>query len=124
MKYNYLKNIKNDIIEYVKENKKYLRDEEQFNFDGLYDELFIEDAITGNASGSYYCNTWKAEEALAHNMDLLQEALEMFGESDINALEKGAEWCDVTIRCYLLGQAIDELKSEILDILELGDEYE
>lgn len=125
MKYNYLENIKSDIIDYVNERKEDLKidlKEGQFNFDALYDDLFIEDSVTGNASGSYYCNTWKAEEALAHNMDLLQEALEMFGESDINALEKGAEWCDVTIRCYLLGQALEELKNEITDILEEEEE--
>lgn len=33
-------------------------------------------------------------------------------------LEKGAEACDVTIRCYLLGQAI----SEVLDEIETEEE--
>lgn len=28
-------------------------------------------------------------------------------------LEKGAEACDVTIRCYLLGQAISEVLDEV-----------
>ena len=45
----------------------------------------------------------------------------MFGCSDINYLEKGAEWCDVTIRCYVLGQALEELKSDILEILQEED---
>jgi hypothetical protein len=26
--------------------------------------------------------------------------------ADVNAFEKGAEWCDVTVRCYLLGECI------------------
>ena len=72
----------------------------------LNDDLFIEDSVTGNGSGSYYCNTWKAEEALSHNWDLLVEALEAFGQDGTDVLKQGAEWCDVTIRCYLLGQAI------------------
>lgn len=44
---------------------------------------------------------------------MLTEAVKEFG-CDENVLEKGAEWCDVTIRCYLLGQAI----AEVLDDLE------
>ena len=80
----------------------------------LNDELWIEDSVTGNASGSYYCNAYKAEESIAHNWGLLEEALDEFGQNNINVIEKGAEWADVTIRCYLLGLAI----SEVLDDLE------
>lgn len=73
--------------------------------------------MTGNASGSYTFNTWQAEEYLCHNMDLLEEACAEFGEDVGNAVECGAEYCDVTIRCYLLSGAIsdalDELESEI-----------
>lgn len=106
MNYNYLESIKEDIKEnYEKERLT------QQNYDELYDEMFIDDSITGNASGSYYCNSWKAEEALAHNLDLLKEALENFC-SNIDYLEN-PEACDVTIRCYLLGQALTEVIEEI-----------
>ena len=103
MKYNYYEAVKNDAIEYIKENN--LQDKSQ---DKLYDELFMSDSVTGNASGSYYCNTYKAEEALCHNMDLLAEALQCFGYDIGNEYyhlsRKGAEWCDVIVRCYVLGQ--------------------
>lgn len=73
----------------------------------LNDALWIDDAVTGNASGSYFCNAYKAEEALAGNWDLAAEALSEFCYDDgFNAFAKGAEWVDVTIRCYLLGQCI------------------
>lgn len=116
MKYNYYEQVKQDIIDYIKEND--LLNDEQLNYDALYDDMFISDSITGNASGSYYCNTWKAEEAICHNMDLLNEALEEFGETNINIVEKGAEWCDVTIRCYLLGQCLNDALEELKD--EMG----
>lgn len=74
----------------------------------------------GNASGSYYCNTWKAEEALSHNWDLLAEALAEFGQDGTDVLKQGAEAMDVTIRCYLLGQAI----SAVLDDLEEDGAFE
>lgn len=71
----------------------------------LNDTLFTCDSVTGNASGSY------TEEYLCHNWDLLVEALTEFG-SDMSYLGRGAEACDVTIRCYLLGQAITEEEEE------------
>lgn len=113
--YNYLEAVKEDVQEYI--NNEIDLTEWAGDRDGLEqqlnDDLFISDSVTGNASGSYYCNAWKAEEALCHNLDLFEEALAVFGETDINALKKGAEWCDVTIRCYLLGQAIAEVLNEM-----------
>ena len=116
--YNYLENIKTDVKEYIDNeiNLKDFSDREELE-EKLNDTLWTEDSVTGNASGSYYCNSWKAEEALAHNWDLLAEAMEEFG-CEVDLLEKGAEWADVTIRCYLLGQAIGEVLDEMEEELE------
>lgn len=108
MKYNYYEAVLEDVREALEETD--VRDYEE-----LYNQLWIDDAVTGNTSGSYTFNSWEAEENLCHNMDLLKEALEEFG-CDLSYLEKGAEACDVTIRCYLLGQAL----SEALEELERG----
>ena len=112
--YNYMEARTEGIREYIK-NEVTLSDysdrdelEEHLN-----ETLWIEDSVTGNASGSYTFSTYQAEEYICHNLDLLTEAVKEFG-CDENVLEKGAEWCDVTIRCYLLGQAI----AEVLDDLE------
>ncbi len=106
--YDYLEEIKNDIMENY--DTDYLLETSE---DELYDEMWTDDSITGNASGSYTFSTYQAEENIAHNMDLLREAIEEFGGNFGEALERGAEYCDVTIRCYLLGQAISEVKKEI-----------
>lgn len=109
--YNYLEVMTSDVLDYIKENidlSEYSDAEELERF--LNDELWTEDSVTGNASGSYYCNAYRAEEAIAHNTDLLIEAIEAFGddaESYKRALQS-PEYADVTIRCYLLGQAIAE----------------
>ena len=114
-RYNYLEAIKADVRAYIEEeinmddfsgpaeDREDLRQELE---EKLNDDLWIADSVTGNASGSYYCNAWKAEEALCHNWDRLAEALEEFGGDFGEAVKRGAEYCDVTIRCYLLGQAI------------------
>ena len=116
-KYNYFEAVKNDIREYL-ENEIDLADWEGQRYEleeALNDDLWTVDSVTGNASGSYTFNTWKAEENLAHNLDLLAEALDAFGCDNSYLLNNGAEAADVTIRCYLLSQAI----AEVLDELEI-----
>lgn len=115
-RYDYLEQVTSDAKEAILENMEYwdFNDRDELEQVAI-DELLTDDSVTGNASGSYYCNAWKAEEALSHNWDLLADAIEEFdGGTDI--LRQGAEACDVTIRCYLLGQAVsnalDELEEE------------
>ena len=87
-RYDYLRAIKEDVLNYINENNIVVTSENR-------DE----------------------EEYLCHNWELLGEALTEFG-CDMSYLGKGAEACDVTIRCYLLGQAI----SEVLDEIETEEE--
>ena len=118
--YDYLENVKEDVRNYIEENKIVVTSSNREEVEQeLNDTLFVNDSVTGNASGSYTFSTWQAEENLCHNMELLKEALTEFGY-DLSYLEKGAEACDVTIRCYLLGQAI----SEVLDEIEIENETE
>lgn len=109
MKYNYMENLKGDIKNYIEETKEYLEGKDESE---LYDIMFLEDSITGNASGSYTFSTWKAEENICHNLDLAQEAYEEFGYDGIPT-NAGAEAIDVTIRCYLLGQVLGEVLDDI-----------
>jgi len=119
-KYNYFEAVKNAVLDYINENEiKVTTSNKDELAEQLHDDLWTNDSVTGKGSGSYFFNTWKAEEALCHNLDLLGEACEEFG-STADLLKNGAEACDVTIRCYLLSQAI----SEALDELEEDDEDE
>ena len=119
--YNYLESIKEDVKDYLKENYNVetIEEIEEIDKDNLYDELFVEDSVTGNASGSYTFNTYQAEENICHNMDLLNEACNVFGcEPKLD----NAEWCDVTIRCYLLGDAIEEAIEELKEEIEEAED--
>lgn len=85
----------------------------------LYESLWVDDSVTGNGSGSYtFCRN-TSREYVIDNLDLLEEMANEFGISYNTIGEKfinGAwEYFDVSIRCYLLGQAI----SEVLDELEV-----
>lgn len=112
--YNYYQAVKGDVLNYIQENEITITEENRESVEQqLNEDCWIADSVTGNASGSYTFSTWQAEENLCHNMDLLAEALQEFGY-DINYIERGAEACDVTIRCYLLSQCIASAIDEIL----------
>lgn len=113
--YNYREAMYDDIKEYISENITLSDYDDREDLEEyLNDTLWTEDSITGNASGSYWFNTYKAEEAICHNWDILAEACNEFCcEADI--LNKGAEWADVTIRCYLLGEIIGTVLDEVYD---------
>ena len=116
MKYNYLEAVTNDAKQAILENLNYwdFSDRDELE-EKANDNLWADDSVTGNGSGSYWFSTYKAEEALCHNWDILADAISEFG-GDVDVLRQGAESCDVTIRCYLLSQAIsaaiDELEEE------------
>ena len=117
MKYDYLEAVTNDAKNAILKNYHdwHFTDRDELE-EVANDELWINDSVTGNRSGSYTCNAWEAEENLCHNMDELEEACNEFGQDMGEAVKQGAEYCDVTIRCYLLSQAIsaaiDELEEE------------
>ena len=121
LQYNYYQAVREDVKQYINEHDvKVTTSNRDEVYDKLYEEMFCDDSVTGNASGSYTFSTWKAEENLCHNLDLLGEALTEFGCDPTYITEKGAEACDVTIRCYLLGQVL----GEVLDELEEDDDEE
>ena len=114
--YNYYDSVCEDIRMWIEDHKEWIIEKEFADEDELreflYDEMFIADSVTGNASGSYTFNTYQAEENICHNLDLLGEACEEFGNG-VDVLKDGAEACDVTIRCYLLSKCLSKVMNEI-----------
>ena len=123
-RYDYYEAVKQDAEDYIVERMEYANDEltaEQI--ESLYDDAFVADSVTGNASGSYTFSRWQAEENICHNMLLAGEAYEDFGYDGI--ADDEAERIDVTIRCYVLGQIWSEAVENALNrrAIELADRY-
>lgn len=127
MMYNYSEAIKDDIRNYldndfdwdtVRENEM---DADELK-EQLNDDLWINDSVTGNASGSYTFNSYKAGEYVKENIDLCREMVNEFCiDADTVAekfLDEAWEYFDVSIRCYLLNQCIDEVVDEYADKIE------
>ena len=122
-KYNYLEAVTNDAKAAILENMDmwewHNREELEENAN---DWLWTADEVTGNASGSYTFNREAAKEYVTRSedgMDTLRDAVCDFDcehEAFTAFLKEDWEYFDVTIRCYLLGQAIsaaiDELEEE------------
>lgn len=115
--YDYREAMREDIREYIEENK------EQYDFsdmdkvrEELNDDLWVEDSVTGNGSGSYTFDREKAKEYI--DLDLFADACDEFGGIE-DTVRKGWEAMDVTIRCYLLGEVLDEVLNEMKDNGEL-----
>lgn len=114
-------------MEAMKEDiKTYLENEFEYRYSEmdhdeleqeLYDDLWINDSVTGNASGSYTFCRATAKEYVIDNMEICKEAIYEFCV-DANKvadkfLSEDWEYFDVTIRCYLLGSAIAEVLDEM-----------
>ena len=127
-RYDYEDAVEDDICEHIREHyeKDEFLDMAEYSRDDLEEELndscWTDDSVTGNASGSYTFNAWKAELYICHNMELLGDALREFGCSSDYLSENGAEACDVTIRCYLLSQLIPTAIDRMVD--EFSEENE
>lgn len=120
--YDYHKAIKDDCETAIKEYLDFHKDEVQGMSketlrEKFHDSFWIDDSVTGNASGSYTFSSYDAEQNIAGNWDLLGEAMKEFC-CECDAIAKGAEWADVTIRCYLLGEGIDKAMEELEEEIE------
>ena len=120
MAYDYRNEMAEDIRNYIVDNYTPEEIEEADGdelFEKLNDVLWVEDSVTGNASGSYTFNTEKAKEYVVDNMDLVEEMASEFGVDNSELGEKFRngdwEWFDVSIRCYLLGEVLGDVLREM-----------
>ena len=125
--YNYLEAMKSDIMDYIRNevNTNDFASREELE-ESLNDDRWTVDSVTGNGSGSYTFNRAEAEEYVNDNSDLLREAISEFSVDSETVAEKfldaDYEYFDVTIRCYLLGQAISEALDDMEDELTFAEE--
>lgn len=121
--YNYLENVTNDAKQAILENLGNwdFADRDELE-EVANDNLWCDDSVTGNGSGSYTFNREAAKEYVTRSddgLDTLRDAVREFDcehRAFTAFLENDWEYLDVTIRCYLLSQAInaalDELEEE------------
>lgn len=140
---NYYDELKNDIIEALKYDYSEILESAEDKEDAYYqleDIFFITDSITGNASGSYYCNAYEARKHCYEYFRDVFEALEEFCyekelqyfKTFVSLVEEGylnienmtlndeiLEEVDEDERCYAFYalEEVEELSFETLDVI-------
>ena len=121
--YNYRENIKKDIMQYIKDNINIedFDDVEDFKI-YLAKILLIPNEITGEINNSYTNDSVLSEIFLVGNLSLLSKSLEYFHNTNniniTNILNRGAEYCDMIVRKYILETSIDEILNQIVEELQ------
>lgn len=121
--YDYYEAVKKDVKNYI-DNEIILSDYDDKDelFQYLEAELWVNDDVTGNGSGSYTFSRFDAEINLCHNWNILEEIAEDWEVECLNSFNP--ETLDVTIRCYFLNGAISEVLEEMEYNGELPEEWE
>ena len=114
----YYKEVYKDACDVAAENfDGYLENNSDFDdaWDEFYEDLFIDDSVTGNGSGSYWFSRKKAEESLGEfiwDEDIIW-LLEEMGYTVEEVVKQGPEAADVIIRCAMLGHVYGDVEDYI-----------
>lgn len=122
MNYNdYYQQVKSDAVDAIDEQFDCGYWNGDTKWDVVYDNLFIDDGVTGNGSGSYFFNAAKAREAVADAIwdEKILNALSELGISGDRIAQylrdNDAESIDVCIRCAMLDEAYNEIEEHFSD---------
>lgn len=128
MNYNdYYQQVKNDAIDAIDEQFKNGYWDSDTEWDVVYDNLFVDDSVTGNGSGSYFFNAAKAREAVADAiwdekiLDALSE-ISIDGDEIAQYLyDNNAESLDVCIRCAMLSEIYGEIENYFSNCVNIDE---
>ncbi|RHP45280.1 hypothetical protein [Clostridium sp. AF32-12BH] len=119
--YDYYGAVKEDVLKYIEENV----DMEITDFNELenqlVEDLWAEDSVTGNASGSYTFSRAEAQEYVEDNKNLVREMCDEFDCKQRimeNWFDNDYESIDVSLRCYVLNSAISAALEELRETAE------
>lgn len=125
--YDYYDAMKRDIIDHIADRYTLediidkLDDPDDWK-ETLNSDCWIDDSVTGNASGSYTFNSVRAKEYVIDNMELCTESLSEFCiESKTisdHFLREDWEYFDVAIRCYILYGVVNDLVEALTECRE------
>lgn len=122
MNYNdYYQQVKNDAIEAIDEQFDSGYWDADTEWDVVYDNLFNDDAVTGNGSGSYTFNAAKALENVKDAVwdENIRRTLNDMGITSYRIADyienNDAEELDVIIRCIMLVEIYNDIEKHFSD---------
>ena len=121
--YNYKEQIRADVREWIEDNKEEINGlDRQDAYEVVYDICWVSDSVTGNASGSYTFSRWEARQNFFNDEDS-EEYIDQMIEDGFTTREsvgravQESQWelLDVSIRCWLLCDAVSDVLDEYYD---------
>ena len=121
--YNYKEQIRADVREWIEDNKEQIEGLDRHDaYDVIYDSCWVSDSVTGNASGSYTFSRWEARQNFFNDEDS-EEYIDQMIEDGFTCREsvgravQESQWelLDVSIRCWLLCDAVTDVVDEIYE---------
>ena len=110
----YINDTRNNAIDAIQDNYDLSK-----TFDEIFDQLQMDDSVTGNASGSFTFSTLQAQENLT---DLIwdEDITELFINYGYDGIpiDRGAETVDVMLRCIALDELYTELEEEYDELVK------
>jgi len=120
----YYDDVKNAVLEHLKdEPERYIH----YSGSDLLDEFINADSVTGNASGSFFCNSEVAKEMVLENIsEVAQVYYEYYDMEELGMDIYNAAWenIDVKARCGVLSRVIQDVLSELEEERAIDDDDE
>ena len=121
--YNYKEQVRADVREWIDDNKEQIEGLDRHDaYEVIYDSCWVDDSVTGNASGSYTYSRWEARQNFFNDEDS-DEYIDQMIEDGFTCREsvgravQESQWelLDVSIRCWLLCDAVSDVLDEYYD---------
>ena len=121
--YSYKEVVRSDVREWIDNNKEQIEGLDRPDaYEVVYDSCWVADEVTGNASGSYTFSRYEARQNFFNDDDSDDYISQMIEDGFISADELGKkvaesnwEYIDLSIRCWLLCDAVSDVLDEIYD---------
>ena len=121
--YSYKEQVRADVKEWIEDNKEQIEGLDRHDaYEVVYDSCWVDDSVTGNASGSYTFSRYEARQNFFNDEDS-EEYIDQMIEDGFTCREsvgravQESQWelLDVSIRCWLLCDAVSDVLDEYYD---------
>ena len=121
--YSYKEQVRADVREWIDDNKEQIEGLDRNDaYEVIYDSCWIDDSVTGNASGSYTFSRYEARQNFFNDEDsddyisqMIEDGFMSVDELGSKIAESNWEYIDLSIRCWLLCDAVTDILDEMYD---------
>lgn len=123
--YSYKDAVRSDVRDWIEDNREQIEGLDRADaYDVVYDSCWVDDSVTGNVSGSYTFSRCEARQNFFNDDDSDDYISQMIEDGFISAdelgkkiLESNWEYIDLSIRCWLLCDAVSDVLDDVYGLV-------